>query len=513
MFKVVSKAVIALISTTSAAANPGFGGSITADGLNNAKNVIAPFIFKSLADIKIPEIDISGGKFTNLDIKIPQPDLSNVNMILDNAKNGIELNAKGISTAMTAAFEFKYIITVDGTADINVKNMLVDVELALGTQPGTPGSDLAPKLTVVKTNININPDDVDIQLHGGLVSKIANVLVPLIKSSLLPAIVTQIEDTVKELVENTIDADLAKYGSQITIPYLAGVTFDFGQYNNGPQVTKDSVLELSMNGTFFDIKKPESFAITPAVWPLRNPSGKTLQMYLTDYVVNTNLIAAFDTGNTLDITTLLQKFLNITVTTDNLGLAVPEILKKYGSGKPVAISGAFVTKPGAASFSNDVNTLDLNLAVTIKVDNEIAIQGQFDGISVAAILNSKNGKIFGEVSKTSICTLSNFKTSLGMTAAVFHAELQGLITAEATTLNTALAAGLVIPTVFGINVSDVEINTHPGYFEFGINATPATFLDIQDTWVAYKAEYDNILAGAFKTEKYFVTEPETLFLQ
>ena len=190
MFKVVSKAVIALISTTSAAANPGFGGSITADGINNAKNVIAPFIFKSLADIKIPEIDISGGKFTNLDIKIPQPDLSNIDMSLDHAKNAIELNAKGISTTMTADFEFKYIIKVDGTADINVKNMLVDVELGLSTQPGTPGSDLAPKLTVVKTNININPDDVDIQLHGGLVSKIANVLVPLIKSSLLPSIVT-----------------------------------------------------------------------------------------------------------------------------------------------------------------------------------------------------------------------------------------------------------------------------------------------------------------------------------
>ena len=214
-----------------------------------------------------------------------------------------------------------------------------------------------------------------------------------------------------------------------------------------------------MNGTFFDIQKPETFAITPAVWPIRNPAGKSLQMYLTDYVFNTNLIAAFDTGNTLDITTLLQKFLNITVTTDNLGVAVPEILAKYGAGKPVAISGAFVTKHGVASFSSEVNTLDLNLAVTIKVDNEVAIQGQFDGISIATILNSKNGAIFGKVSKSTIGTLSNFKTSLGMNAATFQAELQGLITTEVTALNTQLAAGLKIPTVFGINVSDVEVNT------------------------------------------------------
>jgi len=67
-----------------------------------------------------------------------------------------------------------------------------------------------------------------------------------------------------------------------------------------------------------------------------------LQSYISDYVLNTAFEAGFQTGNTLDITYLLLKFLNVTVTTDNLGIVVPEILTKYGSGKAVSLAGKFV---------------------------------------------------------------------------------------------------------------------------------------------------------------------------
>lgn len=268
-----------------------------------------------------------------------------------------------------------------------------------------------------------------------------------------------------------------------------------------------------MNGTFFAPKRPENFTITPAIWPKRNPGGKSLQAYLTDYVINTYFIASDDTGTYFNVTTLLQKFFNITVTSDDLGLVIPEILTKYGAGKPVDITAAFLGKQGVASFSRKVNTLDFNLSFTVMVDNEVTLQGSFDGISVATILNSKNGAIYGNLSKSTIGHLGDFRNSLGMDALPFQNELQDYVTSEVTSLNSMLAAGLVIPTIFGINASDVEINTHQGYIELGINATPATFLDIQQTWVAYKAEYDNILSGAYKTEKNFVTQPETRFLQ
>jgi len=68
-----------------------------------------------------------------------------------------------------------------------------------------------------------------------------------------------------------------------------------------------------------------------------------LQAYISDYVLNTAFEAGFLTGNTLDITYLLEKYLNVTVTTDNLGVIIPEILTKYGSGKAVGLAGKFIS--------------------------------------------------------------------------------------------------------------------------------------------------------------------------
>jgi len=77
--------------------------------------------------------------------------------------------------------------------------------------------------------------------------------------------------------------------------------------------------------------------------PTRLADGQAAQGSLSEYTLNTLMEAAYSTQNTLDITYLLSK-LNVTVTTDNLGVVVPEILAKYGSGKAVGISGKFITK-------------------------------------------------------------------------------------------------------------------------------------------------------------------------
>jgi len=68
-------------------------------------------------------------------------------------------------------------------------------------------------------------------------------------------------------------------------------------------------------------------------------------------MINTIFEAGFLTGNDLDITQLLKEFLNVTVTTDNLGLFVPELLTKYGSGKAVGLAGKFTQKAATSFFT------------------------------------------------------------------------------------------------------------------------------------------------------------------
>ena len=178
---------------------------------------------------------------------------------------------------------------------------------------------------------------------------------------------------------------------------------------------------MGLNGTFFDAEDLKPSTFTPAAFALRDPKGKDFQGYLTDYVLNTAFQSGFLTGNTLDITYLLKQYLNVTVTTDNLGLVVPEILTKYGSGKAVGLAGKFVQKAAVSKFTSTGQSIDGSLAVTVTIDNEEAIMAEFDSISGLGSLNSKSGAIFGSISKSSLGTIlaSSFKNTLGLTADAF----------------------------------------------------------------------------------------------
>lgn len=68
-----------------------------------------------------------------------------------------------------------------------------------------------------------------------------------------------------------INTDLYQYGTNITIPYLAGTTLDYGLQNGGPLVqksiyAKSNSLTISTNATFYDLNHPRSEVITPALF-------------------------------------------------------------------------------------------------------------------------------------------------------------------------------------------------------------------------------------------------------
>jgi len=174
---------------------------------------------------------------------------------------------------------------------------------------------------------------------------------------------------------------------------------------------------MVVNGTFFDAQKVQKSAYTPAAFNVRDPKGKQFQAFVTDYAANTALEAGFLTGNTLDITYLLQTYLNLTVTTDNLGLVIPEILTKYGAGKAVGITGKFTQAKSVISFDSTSSSAKGNLEVTIVVGSETAILAEFVGIDVAGAVHALNGAIFGGITTNTLGNIGNFQTSLGLTKA------------------------------------------------------------------------------------------------
>jgi hypothetical protein len=183
-------AAVAVLSTVEATQGPGLAVSLTEAGANKGKNVLLPIIFQYLGNVTVPDITFDGGALTNVVVQIPQPALDAVNINFDNANNGGEVVCSQATAHATADFEFKYLfLDVKGKADIKINKVALDVELDAGTQPGTPSPELAPMVEVQKMDISINPDDIDIQLTGGLVAKIANVLIPILKSQVIPSVI------------------------------------------------------------------------------------------------------------------------------------------------------------------------------------------------------------------------------------------------------------------------------------------------------------------------------------
>merc|ERR1712127_427852 len=473
--------VCALIATVAAANGPGISVSISKEGINNAKNVAVPYIFNIIKDIQVPEVDFDGGFLKNIAIALPQPPITDITLNTDSANNGAELLADGVTAHLTADFSYTYFLTVSGSADVKVNKMSIDMEIDVSEQPGTPSTEMAPKLKVQKSAININPDDLDITLSGSLVAKIASVFIPLFKSTIVPLVVKQVQAQIVTVVDTTINQDLVVYGNQETIPYLAGVTGDYAQYGTGAQFTEDNIFEMSVLGYFFNKNSATPSKYTPVAMPTRLADGQAAQGYLSEYTVNTLLEAGFSTQNTLDITYLLSK-LNVTVTTDNLGVVVPEILTKYGSGKAVGLSGKFVQKAAESHFTSSGQSIDGGLAVTVTIDNEAAIYAEFDSISGLAALNSKSGAIFGSISKSSLGTIlaSSFTSTLGLTADGLLKDLQSQVDGYVATANELLKAGIVIPKIFGIDVSDVEIDFFQGYLELGMTVKEDFWLGVRE---------------------------------
>merc|ERR1712195_153063 len=354
----------ALIGASAAVANgPGITVSVSQEGINNAKNVAVPYIFNIIKDIKVPQVNFDGGFLKNIAIALPQPPISDIELNTDHATNGAELVATGVTAHLTADFSYTYWITVTGSADVKVNKMGIDLEIDISEQAGTPSTELAPKLKVQKSDININSDDLDITLSGSLVAKIASVFIPLFKSTIIPLVVKQVQAQIVTVIDTTVNQDLVVYGSEETIPYLAGVTADYAQYGKGATFTADNIFEMSVAGKFYNKNVATPSTYSPVAFPARTVGGESAQGFLSEYTVNTLLEAAFSTQNTLDITYLLSK-LNVTVTTDNLGVVVPEILTKYGSA---SMDHVIVPEPELvppSPYHLDLNTHDVPKSIS-----------------------------------------------------------------------------------------------------------------------------------------------------
>jgi hypothetical protein len=103
---------------------------------------------------------------------------------------------------------------------------------------------------------------------------------------------------------------------------------------------------------------------------------------------------------------------------------------------------------------------------------------------MGAVISSSGGKIFGQILHSSLGQVNNYESTLGLNSSQFLSNLQGRLNTAVHDINGNLSTGVVIPSIFGINISDIEIHFNDGWAEAGISVSPAFWLRAREIFRA-----------------------------
>jgi hypothetical protein len=180
-------------------------------------------------------------------------------------------------------------------------------------------------------------------------------------------------------------------------------------------------------------------------------------------------------------------------------------LTKYGSGKAVNFAGNFIKAPTHTTMDTSGQTITGSLQIICTIDKEVAADISFEDANFQAVITSHSGKVFGSIGTYTIGTLgSGFKTTLGITGAQMLTMLQTAVNTGITTLNADLKAGVVIPSILGIKVNNVEVNFFKGYVEAGITLSQSVWAQIADAMYKFKMYKLSLVHKTHKKHRGFI---------
>lgn len=206
---------------------------------------------------------------------------------------------------------------------------------------------------------------------------------------------------------------------------------------------------------------------------MRDDAGKDFQLFLTDYTVNTLLHARYLAKEQVDLTSYLS-LLGVNITTSDLGAAIPQLATKYGANVPVEVQIQLTKEVPQFKFTTENASLQGSNIITLIVNGEKALVAENDGANIVGHISNVGGKIFGKIEQYSLGTITIQSTTLGVDSATLSTELNTFVKNNVDAINAALAVGLALPTIEGIDISDGEIKNFNGYIELGITLSKAT---------------------------------------
>lgn len=444
-----------------------------------------PLLAEKLGYITIDDksIDIDA-KISTLHIYLSDIHFSVQNLLGENISYELEepdkvrVNAKDIqgNGHLQTKFKLGFISETD-SVDIKVNKVSFTAQATLTTQESSQVSGkIMPSASISDLQLDL---DFDFDIHGSVIAFAARLVKSKIKDYIQGELQTKVKDIIKEESKSMID-DLVNQIPVYMPLHESGLALDYSLLS--PPKIINGYLVINSNGAIVNVNYPESMNppyTPPTNLPDYNTDGKQIQMFLSDYSVNTAINSLF-LSNMLVITIKSEEIPEespIKLDTTSLETLVRGISDVYGKGKLVDIETRIIERPSVVITENGLNsTVTCEISLLVRMDDGTSDEALKLSTSVAASGDAHvetDGQIFAQVHSVELSNTKIIESKVP-DADVTNIEIVFNFTTKIVlpivNENFLRKIAVKLPSIEGITIEDSSVDIHDNFIE--MNVTP-----------------------------------------
>ena len=444
----------------------GLKGAISYDASRLIVKYFTPDINKEISNIKVKDqiLSYNGRTFTlsNMNFGVSNYSHDKVQIYLQ-PPNIIQIILQNIKASgrFNASFDF-FIGKIKESVSFDIKNLIVNTKIKITSK--AVNEKIYPDAVVVYLNYDY---DFDFKLSSTL-----GKLISIFKSLIKERIRNEINSLINKEINHGIQIGLKKIPMEIVVDKKRGLVIDYSLVSS-PFIQNNYIL-FNSYARFINKNIKETQIIDNYFLPLKVPSydtlGKSSQVYISEYVINTALFTFFKSRDLEILITpeMLPQNLPIKLNTSWLGIIFKDISNIYGEDIPVNIKLIVCENP-------QMILKEKMISFILQTNIEVIVQG-FEGIAVkfkttffvdAELKVFENCKISGNIKNLN---MQNTKIVWG------YIDDENFVTNVEKQFNTLKTIALPfinffvlknmhfdIPIIRGIKFTDLTISHHENF--------------------------------------------------
>lgn len=461
--------VLLLLLPLALAQNPGLQAGVSLSAIEGFKNKAIPTFLSQVGTIDIP------GQSASLDLSITAH-VSNIQLSdlrADPAGTQVIFSPPDQVGAVVSGLElsvnFNWNFTSDlgdgegtGLVAINSSNLAANVTIG----------EKAGHCTLSIPGVSMVIGLLEVTFHGDPIATVADWILDLFKGEVKDMMEKAIENAVLVQGQQALESQLSQFSIYVPIGNTGiSINYDLVQ----APVVQPSYISISSLAMFVDSNSPNSSppVAPPVQLPDFNATGKQIQIVISDFTLNTGLYSAATAGRLQYTITpdLVPSDFPLKLDTTYLNALFPGLESKYGSNQPCTIECSASPPPSVSTTPGDFSGVATGNCLLFTQNTQVL--GLAITLDFNAAVSLENWEVYAKILSAEVSSVEAFNSTLSEavdTDGIAYTLNVALRLVAPIMDSTYLAAGIALPHIENLNLSDGEVTMGSGYIL--LEATP-----------------------------------------